>query len=515
MAVSKRKSDRSSAKTAASTDVERLSAMVAEGEGPSLEFKRSTGELKEAMQTLCAFLNGGGGTVLFGVGPKGTIEGQQVSDRTLRDVAQAGQRFEPPADLTVQRLPVAPGREVLVVTVTTRPDAGPFVYDGRPYERVASTTRRMAQTKYDKRLLDRAHRTWRWEDEPVERLTLKDLDRKEILRTRELAIQHNRISVDTGRDIGEILDRLGLRVGGILKRAALMLYGKQLLPHYPQCLLKMGRFRGTEITGEIVDNRQEYINAFAMVREGMAFLERTMPLGARFPTGQIFREDRFPVPLDALREILLNAVMHRDYSDHSGYVAIVVFDDRIEIRSYGRLPSGITVKKLSGKHDSKPVNPLIAGAFHRTGAVEVWGRGTNRVIEMCRQHGAALPVFEETQGFVHVTFKAPMVVGGAAATPGDEVTAELTGQVAGQVTGQVAAQVLRFCQTPRKASEIRALLNLRHRETFVDNYLRPLLETGWLEPTIPEKPKSRLQRYRTTAAGLAMVENARTQEDRP
>jgi len=65
------------------------------------------------------------------------------------------------------------------------------------------------------------------------------------------------------------------------------------------------------------------------------------------------------------------------YSRYSGYVAIVVFDDRIEIRSYGCLPSGITVKKLSGKHDSKPVNPLIAGAFHRTGAVEVWGRGTN------------------------------------------------------------------------------------------------------------------------------------------
>ena len=123
-----------------------------------------------------------------------------------------------------------------------------------------------------------------------------------------------------------------------------MLYGKQFLPDYPQCLLKMGRFRGTEITGEIVDNRQEYMNAFAMVREGMAFLERTMPLGARFPTGQIFREDRFPVPLDALREILLNAVMHRDYSDYSGYVAIVVFDDRIEIRSFGRLPHGITIK---------------------------------------------------------------------------------------------------------------------------------------------------------------------------
>ncbi len=168
---------------------------------------------------------------------------------------------------------------------------------------------------------------------------------------------------------------------------------------------------------------------------------------------------------------------------------------RCSLASAPRVPSKV----------SKPVNPLIAGAFHRTGAVEVWGRGTNRVIEMCRQHGAPLPVFEETQGFVHVTFKAPMVVGGSAAT-GDEVTVQLTGQVGGQVTGQVAVQVLRYCQTPRKASEIRALLNLRHRETFVDNYLRPLLETGWLEPTIPDKPKSRLQRYRTTTAGLAVLQ---------
>jgi ATP-dependent DNA helicase RecG len=210
------------------TSAKRLSALVREGEGPSLEFKRSTGELKEAMQTLCAFLNGGGGgTVLFGVRPDGRIEGQQVSDQTLRDVAQAGQRFEPPADLALQRIPIGPGREVLAVTVQTRPDTGPFVYDGRPYERVASTTRRMAQTKYDERLLDRAHATWRWEDEPAKGLTLKDLDRGEILRTRELAIQHNRISVDTGRDIGEILDRLGLRVGGVLTRASLMLYGNR------------------------------------------------------------------------------------------------------------------------------------------------------------------------------------------------------------------------------------------------------------------------------------------------
>ncbi len=83
----------------------------------------------------------------------------------------------------------------------------------------------------------------------------------------------------------------------------------------------------------------------------------------------------------------------------------------------------------------------------------------------------------------------------------DQTTAQVTEQVGGQVT----AQVLQFCQTPRKASEIRELLNLRQRETFTENYLRPLLEKGWLEPTIPDKPRSRMQRYRTTEAGLAMA----------
>jgi predicted HTH transcriptional regulator len=194
----------------------------------------------------------------------------------------------------------------------------------------------------------------------------------------------------------------------------------------------------------------------------------------------------------------------------NGSGGMVLFDDRIEIRSYGRLPNGITVKQLSGRHDSKPTNPLIAGAFHRTGAVEVWGRGTNRVIAMCKQHGAPPPVFEERQGFLIVTFKAQLVAEGAAEAPGvkagqsqDQTTEQVTVQVGGQVTGQVAEQVLRFCQTPRKASEIRELLHLKHRETFTDNYLRPLLEKGWLEPTIPSKPRSRMQRYRTTVAGLA------------
>ncbi len=406
------------------TDAGGLAAIVQEGEGQTIEFKRSTAELREGLQTLCAFLNGSGGVVLFGVRPDGAVAGQEVSDQTLREIAQAFERFEPPAHVAIHRVPVGGGRDVIVLAVGSGKELRPFVFEGHAYERVSSTTRRMPQSKYERMLIERGHAKHRWETLPAEGLTIEDLDRQEILRTRELAIQQNRISPDTDRDIGEILDRLELRVDGVLTQAALVLYGKKFLPDYPQCLLKLGRFRGTAVTGEIVDNRREYLNAFAMVREGMAFLERTMPLGARFPRGRLFREDRFPVPLDAFREILLNAVMHRDYSDHSGHVAVAVFDERIEIQSYGRLPTGITVEQLSGPHRSKPTNPLIAEAFHRTGAVEVWGRGTNRVIAMCRQHGAAVPTFEEQQGFLVVTFKARLIQGGALEVGGRERSRE-------------------------------------------------------------------------------------------
>ena len=105
----------------------------------------------------------------------------------------------------------------------------------------------------------------------------------------------------------------------------------------------------------------------------MAWLDRTLPLAAHFPPGEIFREDRLPVPPEALREVLLNAVIHRDYTAPGSYVAIAVFDDRIEVRSVGGLPGEITAESLTRTHKSVLRNPLIAEAFHRTGAVEVCG----------------------------------------------------------------------------------------------------------------------------------------------
>ena len=259
----------------------------------------------------------------------------------------------------------------------------------------------------------------------------------------------------------------------------------------------MARFRGTDKT-EFLDERQIRGPAFKLLEEAELFCQRHFPLPGKIVSGRMERVDTPLIPPDAMREILVNALIHRDYSIAGGAVSLAIFDNRVEIWSAGTYPAGITPEVLTRDHPSVQRNPIIADVFYRAGLIERWGRGTNRVIEMCRTANVRPPEFQEIGHAAVVTFR--VNVAGAARR-----AAQVTGQVAGQVTGQVAGQVLRFCQSPRNASEIQKILGLRHRESFQNNYLKPMLEKGWLERTIPDKPRSRMQRYRTTEAGREAI----------
>jgi ATP-dependent DNA helicase RecG len=234
-----------------------LEAIVATGESEAVEFKKSTAQLPRAGETLCAMLNGQGGFVLIGIAPDGKIVGQQVADTTHQDLARMLERFEPPAPIDTRVVRLAGSDKSVIVLQAPRVAEGrPFTYDGRPYQRVGTTTSRMPQQRYESLLLSRAQAGRRWENQPAVGVRLEHLDHEEILQTREAAIQHRRISAGTSRDVGDILDRLGLRREGLLMQAAQMLYGTRFLPDHPQGRLKLGRFRGTKITGDILDNKQ-------------------------------------------------------------------------------------------------------------------------------------------------------------------------------------------------------------------------------------------------------------------
>jgi ATP-dependent DNA helicase RecG len=290
-----------------------VEALARQGEGQTLEFKRTTGELTDAFRTVCAFFNGSGGIVLFGVRQDGRVEGQHVSDSTLREVAQAADHLEPPAHVTIRRITVEAGREVVAVTVTDGRKTGPFTYEGRAYERVSSTTRRLPQAKYEQLLLDRAHGTRRWETEPAERISIKDIDRGEVYRIIEAARAKGHLQEPVGSRLPGILDRLEVRQDGRILQAAVVLFGKRFLPDYPQCELRMARFRGVDKT-EFLDQRDVYGPAFKLLEEAEVFCRRHLPVAGKIVPGKLQREDRPLVPPDAMREILVSVLIHRDYS---------------------------------------------------------------------------------------------------------------------------------------------------------------------------------------------------------
>ena len=189
-------------------DIRELKKFVSAGESETVEFKKSTGQLRRAAETLCGMLNGTGGRVLVGVTPEGRILGQTVSDKTIRDVAEVLQKFEPPASIAQARVNVADDKEALVLEAIPNPESRPYAFDGRPYQRIGSTTSIIPQTTYQRLLNERAHSHTRWENQTAVKYDTADMDSEEILRTVRLGIAAGRLPESTGNAIPDILERL-------------------------------------------------------------------------------------------------------------------------------------------------------------------------------------------------------------------------------------------------------------------------------------------------------------------
>jgi ATP-dependent DNA helicase RecG len=171
---------------------------------------------------------------------------------------------------------------------------------------------------------------------------------------------------------------------------------------------------------------------------------------------------------------------------------VALFHDHLEITNPGALHFGITPEKLTKPHESKPWNPIIANVFYRAGIIERWGSGTLNIIDWCDENGNPPPNWSEQAGSVFVTF-----------TPA-------FGEATPQVTPQVM-QVLQGIQGEMTRGELMAKLELKDRMHFSQAYLQPALEEGVIEMTIPDKPKSRLQKYRLTSKGREMVRGLKVQ----
>lgn len=379
--------------------IEEIQQLIKNDEHRTLELKKTTGELKDAMQSACAFLNTEGGWLIFGIAPKSLkMVGQMVTDNTQREIAQALSLIEPAVDVRVQyvEVPDSGGQQLVAMHFDAWKEGQvPYTFQRRPYYRVESTTKVMPREIYDERIRCSNPHKFAWEAQKADGISVADLDEQRIRAAIRLGVAGGRINASAeGDSLETLLSKFKLLNDGVPTNAAVVLFGKNT-DCYPQLLLRMARFKGTDKM-EFIDNMRATGNFFDLLDAGIAFCFKHLNLSGKIVG--LRREEHLDIPVVALREALTNALCHRRYDDPRASVSLAIFDDRVEITNPGRFPAGLTPENIKESHESFPYNLRVAQVLYLSTYLEGWGTGVRRMTDLCREQGVPEPEFQ-TDGY--------------------------------------------------------------------------------------------------------------------
>lgn len=382
-----------------------LEELIQQGESNTLEFKESTAKLKSAFETICAYLNALGGVVLIGVKDNKKIVGQSISDPTKLEIANGITKIDPSIPIDVDYIPVSENKVVIKITAKPNLSSIPYTFDGKAFWRVESSTRPMSKQRYHQLLMESTNKVNSWELAKATQIGFDDLDHKEIINTIKESINRGRMKPHLAtEDPKEALMRLKLLIDGDVTNAAVVLFCSDPMPYYPQCLLRMAKFKGVD-KSDLVDSRMINGNAFVLLEEAENFLIHHMSIRSEFIPGKMARKDIPDYAPRAVREAVVNAICHRDYTIKGGSISFFLYSDRLEITSHGKLPLGIAVEDLKKMHESQPRNERITQVMYKRGIIESVGTGTEEMVKECRALGKLDPKYLERGNTFVVCFR--------------------------------------------------------------------------------------------------------------
>ncbi len=357
-------------------------------------------ELKEAfdtkaLETVGAFANANGGTILIGVRDDGHVMGVSIGATTLEQWAQRMQ-----SQLQPRFLPSIVSHicgERTVVAITVEPCDSPVSVDGRFIKRVGRTNQMMSSEELRQRLL--ASGSSSWDSQLEDKATMGDLDEHAITEFISKIRECGRRVVPAREGISLTLEKLGLIENGRPSRAAILLLGKDPQRFYTTAYIKAGRFKSPTL---IVDDKQFGGTLLEQLDATMAWfrdrLETRVLVGSAklpgIPSGSLAeRQDVWEYPLSALREAIANAICHRNYTSVAT-TTVRLYDEHLRISNPGHLAFQLSPDDLLREHKSYPPNKLIAEAFYNVGIIERWGTGTLLIANALTAQGLAAPQFD-------------------------------------------------------------------------------------------------------------------------
>ena len=365
-------------------------------ESQSIEYKTSWRD--EYLKWLCGYANAEGGILFIGKDDNGKTVGLADAGKLLEEIPNKVRDIL--GIMTQVNLREESGKEFLEIVVEPYPY--PVSYKGEYHYRCGSTKQELKGAALDKFLLRKQGR--HWDGVPVPHFKIEDLDRSVFAYFRKRALASKRLSSEIlDEPDGVLIEKLHLLDGKYLKRAAILLFHTDPEIIVTGAFIKIGYFR---TNADLIYHDEIHGDLFSQVNKTLDLL-LTKYLKAIISYKGIQRAETYPVPEEALREAILNAVAHKDYASGTP-IQISVYDDKIMLWNPGQLPHDWTVERLKQKHSSVPSNPDIANAFFRAGMIEAWGRGIELMEKACRAAGVPEPLlrYEQTGLWVEFGFKA-------------------------------------------------------------------------------------------------------------
>ena len=396
-------------------------------ENQNIEWKESWRD--EFLKWICGFANAEGGVLVIGRDDQGQPVGLPNAHKLLEDLPnKIRDALGIMADVN---LVTKAGKELIEIRVEAYPY--PVSYKGEYHFRSGSTKQTLKGAALDRFLLRKQGRTW--DGVPVPDLTIRSFSSTAVSTFRKLARQSQRMENAVLREAkAGLIEKLHLLDGKYLKRAALLLFHPDPERFVTGALVKIGYFR---TNSELLYHDEVRGDLFTQVSRTIDLLH-TKYMKAAITYHGIQRVETFAVPEAALREAVLNAIIHKDYASGAP-IQISVYADKLLIWNPGQLPPSWTVAKLKGKHSSLPFNPTIANVFFRAGEIEAWGRGIERILAACHEAGFAEPEIEyEATGLWMKFLFSPEIVNlteGGPRTGAGKMSGKMSGKIVELIRG--------------------------------------------------------------------------------
>ncbi len=350
-------------------------------ENQNIEFKESWND--EYIKWICGFANAFGGTIYIGINDNGDIIGLNDAHKLLEDIPN---KVRDILGIIVDvNVLTQDNKEYIEIIV--EPQLNPVNYKGQYHYRSGATKQELKGNALNKFMLEKHGK--HWDSIPIMNLTIDELEEKAFENFKQKASKTQRIS---GEDLKLsnklLLENLYLLDQNLLKRAGALLFFEQPEKYITGAFIKIGFFQNES---DLIYHDEIHGNLFHQVDKTMELL-LSKYMSAIISYQGVNRIETFPYPESALREAVINAIVHKDYSSRIP-IQISVYPEKIIIWNPGELPKGWDIKKLTSEHPSYPFNPDIANAFFRAGIIESWGRGILKIIKDCINHGLISPSY--------------------------------------------------------------------------------------------------------------------------